>query len=427
MVGRSSAAEVGNGPMWCHASRKGRSHRSADRMRIIGNQRKRGKPAWQVALGRWLAGIVTLLVGFGGDALGSEPVKARWIAHHEMVGLRSNVSATLDLVWTAVDGRPVAVQELHSSSEQVEILQWSNPVNSGAPGTLQLRVLPVVEGRWDVALLGEVPREGEPRVVLTLTGVIDGSPRTTGAVKERTESALWITPGELSTNEALRNPRTIVDVRPAAEFQACAIPGSLNFAPHLLRTRSFLRDKQVVLTARGHHDDALVRLRSELLGKGFKSVRILRGGVNRWVLEGRPVSGSGDTRSALRISARELLSLRPLEGWHWVGDALDSPIAAFLGLGEPLASAAYGGRTGPDFGAILEIGIPGTEVPSPASGQTAGTRFRLRDTPEEVLNEFLRQVVGQQRRSVRSESTDISEFIRSFRNSTKHGSCCGGR
>jgi len=86
----------------------------------------------------------------------------------------------------------------------------------------------------------------------------------------------------------------VLDVRPAAEFEAGHIPGARSIpVAELRRLRSLSKDIEIVAYCRGHYcvyaDDAVRQLRR----RGFKAVR-LEDGYPEWKRAGLPVAvGSG--------------------------------------------------------------------------------------------------------------------------------------
>ena len=74
----------------------------------------------------------------------------------------------------------------------------------------------------------------------------------------------------------------VVDVRPQADFARARIPGSLNVPAHALWTRSFLRERRIVLTDAGFGQSQLLRLCMDLRERGFDQVSVLRGGLTAW-------------------------------------------------------------------------------------------------------------------------------------------------
>jgi len=72
---------------------------------------------------------------------------------------------------------------------------------------------------------------------------------------------------------------TFVDVRNKTFFEIKNIPGSLNIALNIIKTKSFLKNKNVILLGNGWNEPALIEECMQLKSKGFKSIKVLSGGI----------------------------------------------------------------------------------------------------------------------------------------------------
>lgn len=112
----------------------------------------------------------------------------------------------------------------------------------------------------------------------------DPVPGNTGAAADPVAPDLScaIAPKELAA--LLGNPNTTpIDVRSPAEYERVRIAGALNATVSSLRTKEFLRDKTIVLVGNGKAERELYRSCAALRSQGFKSVRVLRGGIPSWL------------------------------------------------------------------------------------------------------------------------------------------------
>ena len=82
----------------------------------------------------------------------------------------------------------------------------------------------------------------------------------------------------------------LVDVRPEGAFAEVRIPGSFNIPLFALKTKAFLKSKQVVVAGDGRSCEELQRACRELRALGFDA-NILFGGINLWRQMGGPVQG----------------------------------------------------------------------------------------------------------------------------------------
>lgn len=74
----------------------------------------------------------------------------------------------------------------------------------------------------------------------------------------------------------------IVDTRSAYKFQLGHIPNSLNMPIHRIRSSSFLKNKDIVIVDNGHASESLMGEVKWLRENGFKSVKVLEGGIRSW-------------------------------------------------------------------------------------------------------------------------------------------------
>ncbi len=91
---------------------------------------------------------------------------------------------------------------------------------------------------------------------------------------------------------SLGKPDTVlVDTRSKAAFDRFHIDGAVNFSGAEIRTKAYLADKLIVLLGDGKGDQALYALCAELKNAGFRKTRVLRGGLQAWVLDNKPAIG----------------------------------------------------------------------------------------------------------------------------------------
>jgi rhodanese-related sulfurtransferase len=111
----------------------------------------------------------------------------------------------------------------------------------------------------------------------------------------------------------------IVDVRNSKEYEEGHIPGSINIAEHLLKTKVFLKEKPVVLVGRGSRYTELLGLCESLPKLGFKAVYVLGEGYSAWEKNqfalGSLESPVGGLRNVKSISAKDFYSIKQKNKW----------------------------------------------------------------------------------------------------------------
>lgn len=88
-----------------------------------------------------------------------------------------------------------------------------------------------------------------------------------------------------------RNAAFLVDTRSPREFEALHIDGALNATPAEVRSKTFLRDRTLVLVGSGKAEQELYVACTELKSRGFPRVKVLRGGMPLWQAQGQPTVG----------------------------------------------------------------------------------------------------------------------------------------
>lgn len=105
-----------------------------------------------------------------------------------------------------------------------------------------------------------------------------------------------------------------IDTRLPAEFRQFHVDGAMNMSAAELATKSFLRDRALVLVGSGRLQRGAFVDCAGLRRAGHAGVRVLRGGMQAWLTAGKPVHGVPPVPSSLAvISAEELLHESGLE------------------------------------------------------------------------------------------------------------------
>ena len=100
----------------------------------------------------------------------------------------------------------------------------------------------------------------------------------------------FITPDELKAKIARNEPVTVVDLRGSNVFadSDTTIKGSVHTQVRKVahRLREISRDREIITYCACPDDEAAIVGARQLLTKGFKRVRVLKGGWNAWVKAG---------------------------------------------------------------------------------------------------------------------------------------------
>jgi rhodanese-related sulfurtransferase len=137
-----------------------------------------------------------------------------------------------------------------------------------------------------------------------------------------------------------RNEALLIDVRRSDEFQKYQIPGSINLEPFSIKSKSFLKDKRIVLLNEGRYLSQLEALCVRLKAKGFRDVAVMAGGLHAWYQARYPVIGDRLELSKLnQISPAELIASLHERDWKFI--ELDQSLSSLAELLPPSAILEY--------------------------------------------------------------------------------------
>jgi len=92
-----------------------------------------------------------------------------------------------------------------------------------------------------------------------------------------------------------------IDIRKSDLFQKVRIPNSINIQLFAIKTKVFLKTKQLILVNEGFGYKNLIQECRRLRKNGFKSVQILKGGLNAWQKSGGNIEGDYFAKKDLNI------------------------------------------------------------------------------------------------------------------------------
>lgn len=104
------------------------------------------------------------------------------------------------------------------------------------------------------------------------------------------DHSLFISAASLKYQMSKNTNIVVVDVRNKDGYGAVRLPGSMNIPLFSLKTKTFLKSKDIVVTNEGYSVDSLKSECESLVSSGFK-VKILSGGLAAWKQKGNPLEG----------------------------------------------------------------------------------------------------------------------------------------
>ena len=129
-------------------------------------------------------------------------------------------------------------------------------------------------------------------LVFLISFFLMGLPSHIPAAKNTEQKNACITISAKAVQQHLtKGKRSVfVDVRNAKEFEKVSIPGAVNIPLHFIKTRTFLKDKALILVDGGYPDRQTEETCKALRHEGFR-VSILSCGLLAWHRQGGPVKG----------------------------------------------------------------------------------------------------------------------------------------
>jgi rhodanese-related sulfurtransferase len=216
-------------------------------------------------------------------------------------------TARRDLLIPNSTGKPITIKEVSASCSCVHILGVSRTITPNATGNLTLEYKPTRPGKAEIEILVALDPANAPVVEFHWTGEVLPmiTPAQPKAASTAAESASFIATGELART-LVASHGMLVDIREPARYHLGSIDGAANWPVSILRTFSSLRAKPIVLAGNGSDDATVLQAALELRQAGFQSVKVLRGGIRRWMM----VNSVGD-RSPMAAMSSALVS--PIE------------------------------------------------------------------------------------------------------------------
>jgi len=148
----------------------------------------------------------------------------------------------------------------------------------------------------------------------------------------------------------------VVDSRPRREFERIRIPGSVNFPVSDLKTKLYLKERQLLLVDRGYLGHEAMAACRALRDAGFGRLRVLVGGLEAWRQHLGALAGERLAEAALdRIPPRAFdAGLR--RGKWIVVDVSDAPETSGGELSSAVAHVPFG-KDGSGFATRLRTAV----------------------------------------------------------------------
>jgi len=104
-------------------------------------------------------------------------------------------------------------------------------------------------------------------------------------------SDIFITPSQLKQKLRINPNLILIDTRVNNQYNNLKIPNSIHMPIYSIKTKSFLKNSQLVLINEGYAYDPLIEEVKQLVNQGFRFVRVLHGGIKSWYKSGGKLIG----------------------------------------------------------------------------------------------------------------------------------------
>lgn len=226
--------------------------------------------------------------------------------------------STIELPYVNEGSSPVTVRGAETSCECLVPRFAPTDVPAGETRMLKFTYESHATGRMrvDIKFLGAAAS-----TVLTQSSVI-------GLVTER---KLFLTSEQMRALQK-SDDLVLVDLRRPDRFAEAHLPRSLNLPSFVLKHRTDLKTRKLVLIDEGFSPASLAEEMHNLRENGFAEIYVLEGGVGSWIRMGRPVEGTASSAlAASRITPAEFLRSQKTDYWQVINAVEKSAVSENLG------------------------------------------------------------------------------------------------
>ena len=241
----------------------------------------------------------------------------------------------------------LAINQVKTSCASTQILSYSSEIAPNESGHIKVRLVTSVPGDVSCKISIKTNSNQDTRPQYFIKGSIQGSQSA-----EKTRKKGFDFPADFLTRrlrpanaeirisvdailEAQRKQQEVIliDVRRHEAYEKLWILGSINIPLYLIKTKTFLKDKFVVLINEGYAYSQLEQEHSRLKDLGFSKVFILDGGLNGWRQAGARLDGDPfEVKKLAEITPKSFFMERHYSNWTVIDTSASSSLesASFL-------------------------------------------------------------------------------------------------
>jgi rhodanese-related sulfurtransferase len=213
-----------------------------------------------------------------------------------------NAAIQHSFVLPSVGKRRRPIKSVKSSCECVVVQHRPDAIVPEKTGHLVVNITPDSIGEFAY----EIEIQFEDQTVTPWVFIVFANVRAAGF-----GASNYISPTALNDALDRADAPAVIDIRKEGRFREARIPNSLSIPAHAVRFKTWLQSRDLVLVGACEQGGAAEALCSQLMSTGFRSVKVLEGGIAAWeenggALDGQPsaiAKGASVPHNAPRLDA----------------------------------------------------------------------------------------------------------------------------
>jgi len=187
---------------------------------------------------------------------------------------------------------PLMISGVRSQHQDAKVVAFDSLIPARSTGVIRVNVCPMTPGRFVVKLLVDYAGKHHGARMLGLHGHVALPKLQTD--ESEVPANLKIAPSQLLAELTLASEQkpVVVDLRPAHDFQRTHIPEAIHMPAEQLKVTGRWKSRNIVIVDDGVISPETVETVRALSALGFRSVKILDGGIPAWRAIGARLQGS---------------------------------------------------------------------------------------------------------------------------------------
>lgn len=222
----------------------------------------------------------------------------------------------IPLIGDALD--TTVIKDIQLSCDCLRIVSYPRKLISGQKGELWIQFLPskIMDYSYEIILSGNRKEKLFVKKFLLLGSVQEDkkyplkkisawTPEIALTVRKIIEipDAFKVLPQKIDFKNVM-NEFIILDIRDPKDYEKCYIPGSMNVPFPMIKTKTYLKNKKILIIGYGY-GDVFLSNEMELLKVKEWDISLVSGGITAWKSKGGRVEGALSTEDAYKIGVSD--------------------------------------------------------------------------------------------------------------------------